>query len=246
MISNAKAISTFSRIPFASPIYIKFQFSFLEEFSLDNKMENFRLIKSKILTISFQSFLVFLIQENIILIINWMVLYIWWIYLFSVELPPCLMFFLLDHSSYIITVEMALKVFCNLFSSLEYHQYLMVCKRFSPSMFKPAQVAKWFHSFSTMEIVRKKLFMGSWCCVSKHQHLETIVILILCKSLLVEILPTMTSIRKSWFLKSNLSTKSYQTLLVFLLLFLLSPMLTLLRIYHYFCYLPCFILNSFL
>jgi len=71
-------------------------------------------------------------------------------------------------------------------------------------MSKPAHEANYFQSFWAMLVVRKRCDIVSICCVSQHQHLETMLILILLKLSYVAIIPFHALHKKKLILKDKL------------------------------------------
>lgn len=77
----------------------------------------------------------------------------------------------------------------------------MTCFRVISSMLIPAQIAKSLNSFLAIGAVRNKYVMVPFAFFSQHQHLDTILIFILCRLSYVAILLFQPFYRKKFILK---------------------------------------------
>lgn len=117
-------------------------------------------------------------------------------------MPPCLMMLFLLYRLHIIRVGIVFIIACNFVGAYANYQVFNVHTRFIICTSKSTQIVKNFQSFKAMEGTRNKWAIVSICCVSEHQYLDTIVILILFKFSSLEICPFQALQRKKFILNS--------------------------------------------
>lgn len=128
---------------------------------------------------------------------------------------PCFLAFLLFHSSYIITIGTTLNTNCSLGLGCFSHQCLILCCICSPSIEILAQEANSFHSFWTMEDVRKTCVIVSWWYSSQQWHLDTKLMCILWRLSSVGSLLFHSLHRKKLILKGSPFIETYSIIPAF-------------------------------